>query len=260
MCQERKFGIEGGFCTLFDTFLSFPNCLSWTYITFVARMKIKKCHLFSKNVSGTYAGGGCREDRLGRRGLAALGMEWGDAGEGPHERKWVWAPNNTGWTVGGKKSPGKGTSYKCLSNILPHKITLILITVSFPWVSVLSCPGMAEAQASPEDREVAHWFDSILPNLAFSFLNLCCLSGNWVSELITHLITCSLSFTKCCHFGAPSSVQAMVAKILAHTLSCYRCPPCHSNDNQSSHVQAKSLFPKDLRSQSQPWIDLAPGN
>ena len=47
-----------------------------------------------------------------------------------------------------------------------------------------------------------------------------------------------------------------MAKILSHMLGCYRYPPFTLKTISLS----KSLFPRDLRSQSQSWIDLTPGS
>lgn len=73
-------------------------------------MKIKECHLFSKKVSGTCVGGG--EEKTGWVGVGWLLWGWSEEmlGKGHMSRSGCGIQ-----IVGGKKSPGKGTSYRSFS-------------------------------------------------------------------------------------------------------------------------------------------------
>ena len=174
MCQEKvtpsKLGTEGGFCTPFGTFLSFPSCLQWIYIIFVALNENQRMSSFFKG-EWDLCRRWWREDGLDRGGLV-----WGDTGEGPHKQEWVWNPDS------GRKEKSR-----------QRNILWVFLLISSPtkshwsWLQclshesgdALSSLGMAEALASPEDRGCS-LFDSTFPNLAFFFfpLNPCCLLEN----------------------------------------------------------------------------------
>lgn len=155
-------------------------------------------------------------------------------------------PDNTGWAVGGKKSPGKGTSYRSFSNPSPAKSY-------WSWLQCFSHESRcSHGQASPEaiERLLADLTQSFLIWLSFFLFFL------FLEPLLLHFwklgfsIDHSLadhSFTFTYHvlsfWGSLLVSREWMAKILSTPWAVIDIPlppPWH----KSSQIQAKSLFPR----------------